>query len=274
MAAKDSANHAPVPKNWWRDFFVPVVGEVMFAPKAGHSEREVHQVIKRSKARPPLKVLDLACGTGRHSVVFAARGFEVTGLDYSKPFLREAVKRANAARQKIAFIRGDIRNLQRHFPADAFGLAVCLYTSFGYFSRRADDLRTLKAVHRVLCPGGAFVINTVNGSGVRKRLRSPISLGSEPLPNVFVIDQARFDGKNRQTVTTWTIIDARQAKTRIRRKSFRVNVYSHNELRRLLAAAGFRIETVWGMLPGGRFDPRKTWHQTILARKPLRRSAS
>ena len=218
LIAKRWATPASVSKNWWRDFFVPVVGEVMFAPKAGKSEREVDHVVKRSRARPPLKVLDLACGTGRHSVVFAARGFEVTALDYSKPFLKEARRTARAARQTIRFVNGDMRNLKPHFASDTFGLAVCLYTSFGYFSRRADDVNVLRAVHRVLRPGGAFVVNTVNGAGVTKRLRSPISLGSEPLPNVFVIEQARYDARNRQTVSTWTIIDTRHAKSRVVRK--------------------------------------------------------
>jgi SAM-dependent methyltransferase len=268
VAAKGSAKSASAPKNWWRNFFEPVVGEVLFTPKAGQSAIEVEQVIKRSKVRPPLKVLDLACGTGRHSVIFAARGFDVTALDYSKPFLREAQKAARATRQKIGFVHGDMRNLKTHFAANTFGLVVSLFTSFGYFSRRADDLKTLRAVYRVLRPGGAFVVNTVNGAGVTKRLRSPVSLGSEPLPKVFVIDRVRYDPRNKQTVTSWTIIDTRRARARVVRKSFRVNVYSHSELRRLLAAAGFRIETVWGTLSGGRFDRSKSWHQTIVARKP------
>ena len=166
-----------------------------------------------------------------------------------------------------------MRDLKPHFAANTFDLAVCLFTSFGYFARRSDDLKTLRAVYRVLRPGGAFVVNTVNGAGVVKRLRSPISLGSEPLPNVFVIDQARYDARTRQTLTTWTIIDARRSRSRVIRKTFRVNVYSHAELKGLLTRAGFKIETAWGMLPGGRFDPRKTWHQTILARKPPLRRA-
>ena len=260
---------AAAPKNWWRNFFEPLVGEVMLAPRAGMAGREVDRIIKRSKARPPLQVLDLACGTGRHSLAFAARGFDVTGLDYSKPFLRDAQRQARVARQTVRFIHGDMRNLRPHFAAKTFDLAVCLFTSFGFFARRSDDLKALRAVYRVLRPGGAFVVNTVNGAAVAKGLRSPISMGSEPLPNVFVIDQARYDASTRQTLTTWTIIDARHPRSRVIRKTFRVNVYSHAELKDLLGIAGFRIEAAWGMLPGGRFDPRKTWHQTILARKPL-----
>lgn len=124
-----------------------------------------------------------------------------------------------------------MRNLRPHFAANTFDLAVCLYTSFGYFARRSDDLKTLRAVYRVLRPGGAFVVNTINGGGVAKRLRSPVSIGHEPIPNVFVIDQARYDVKDKRTITNWIVIDARRPRSRVVRKSFRVNVYSHAELR-------------------------------------------
>jgi ubiquinone/menaquinone biosynthesis C-methylase UbiE len=240
----------------------------MFASKVARSSAEVDRIIRRAKAKPPMDVLDLACGIGRHSVCFAARGMRVTGLDYSKPFLAQAQKTARAARQKITFVHGDMRKVSAYFAPDSFDLAVCVYTSFGYFARRSDDQKVLRSVYRVLRPGGAFVVNTVNRSAAVERLRSPISLGSEPLPTVFVIDQARYDRQTKQTVATWTIIDTRRSKARVVRKSFRVNVYSHAELKRLLTTAGFEIESVWGMLPGGRFDPKTTWHQTILARKP------
>jgi ubiquinone/menaquinone biosynthesis C-methylase UbiE len=257
-----------VAKDWWRDFFEPLVGEVMFAPKIVASDAEVDQIIRRSKAKPPMAVLDLACGIGRHSVCFAQRGLRVTGFDYSKPYLQQAKRTAHAARQAIKFVHGDMRKVHTYVGPNRFDLAICVFTSFGYFARRTDDQKVLRSVYRVLRPGGAFVVNTVNRSAAVKRLRSPVSLGSEPLPSVFMIDQVRYDRKSRQTVTTWTIIDTRRAKARVARKSFRVNVYSHAELRRLLTTAGFEIETVWGMLPGGRFDPKTTWHQTILARKP------
>jgi ubiquinone/menaquinone biosynthesis C-methylase UbiE len=52
---------------------------------------------------------------------------------------------------------------------------VSLHNSFGYFDSRRDDFKMLKEVYRVLRPGGAFVINTLNGGGVAKRLKTPIS---------------------------------------------------------------------------------------------------
>ena len=84
-------------RDWWRGFFTPIVGEVMFVPKAGQTEIEVERVIRQTKAKTSLPVLDLACGVGRHSLIFAKRGFKVTGLDYSRPYLREARKIARRA---------------------------------------------------------------------------------------------------------------------------------------------------------------------------------
>jgi len=253
-------------KDWWRGFFEPLVGEIMFAPKANVSKREVDEVSRRTKAKPPLKLLDLACGAGRHSLIFAKRGFDVTGVDYSKPFLREAKRKARVAGLKIRFVHGDMRKLGSRFPANNFGLVISLYNSFGYFDSRRDDAKMLHEVHRVLAPGGAFVINTINLAGAVKRLASPISAGREPLPNVFVIDAAKYDRRKRQIDAAWTIIDARRSKVKVLRKSFRQNIYSHAGLKRLLREAGFRTEAVWGMLPDKPFH-RTSWHQTIVARK-------
>jgi SAM-dependent methyltransferase len=215
-------------------------------------------------------VLDLACGVGRHSVILAKRGFAVTGLDYSRPYLQEARRTALKARQRIRFVHGDMRDLKSHFADGSFGLVVSLYNSFGYFRSRRDDFNVVKAVHRVLRPGGAFVINTLNGEGVAKRLKNPVSVGREDIANVFMIDAAQYDPDRKETASHWTIVDARRAKAKIWRRSFRQNIYTHAELKQLLTDAGFRVEAAWGKLPGGRFDRRTSWSQTILARKPVR----
>lgn len=260
----------PAASDWWRDFFASVVGEAMFASKAEESEIEVEHIIKQTKLEPPADVLDLACGVGRHSLVFAARGFAVTGLDYSRPFLREARRSARNAGLKIRFVRGDMKDLGSHFANERFDLVVSLFNSFGYFGRRRDDVRTLQAVHRVLRPGAALVINTLNRSGVARRLKRPVTYAYQPLPNVHVTDASRYDPRRNQTYGDWTILDARGPKVRIFRRSVRQHVYSHADLRQLLIATGFRIEKTWGPWSGNRFNPHKSWDQTILARKRAR----
>lgn len=256
-----------VSRTWWRGFFSPLAGEIMFAPRSSVTEKEVAQVLKATRTRPPSHVLDLACGVGRHSLSFAKRGFAVTGLDYTSEYIREARAGARKARLPITFVQGDMRRLRDHFPPRRFDLVVSLFNSFGYFATRRDDMRVLKEIFRVLRPGGAVVINTLHESGVAFRLKTPMEMGREPLPKVFMIDRARYDRRKQETCCEWTIIDTRRAKARVWRHAFRQNVYSHAELKRMLRAAGFRFEKVWGMLSGGPFR-RKSWHQTVVARRP------
>jgi len=257
------------PKDWWKTFFAPLAGQVMFEPRDRRSPFEVDVVLRRSRTKRGARVLDVACGTGRHTAIFAAKGHEVVGLDYSAPYLAGARARLKKARLdgRARFVRGDMRHASRHVGRNGFDLAVSLYNSFGYFDRRSDDRRTLREVYRALKPGGAFVINTLHEGGVRHRLKTPAMLGHEPLKNVFMLDHARYDRKRRRTDCVWTIVDARKPRVRIARQRFGQNVYSHAEFKAMLRAAGFRIERVWGMLEGKPFN-RKTWHQTIVARKP------
>ena len=253
--------------DWWRDFFQPLVGEAMFAAKTEESRIEVDHIVARTGLAPPAEVLDLACGVGRHALVFATRGFSVTGLDYSAPFLRVARRSARAAGLRIRFVQADMKDIGARFPAARFDLVVSLFNSFGYFARRRDDARMLRAVHRVLRPGGALVINTLNRAGVARRLKQPMTYVYEPVPDVQVTDASRYDPQRRQTRADWTIVDARARKPRIFRRSVRQHVYSHADLRRLLVATGFAIETIWGPWSGDPFEPKTSWDQTVVARK-------
>lgn len=257
-------------KEWWKNFFTPITGEIMFSTRAELSQPEVEQILKMTQLAKESDILDLACGTGRHSLLFANSGHKVIGLDYSKNFLQKAQAERKRLKSKIAFIHGDMKNLKPHFSSNRFDLVVSLYNSFGYFQKRSDDARMLKEVFHVLRPGGKFVINTLNGSCVSGRLKIPVSMGREPMPGVFMIDAASFDQKQKRTSSKWTLVDTRKSKTKIFRGDFQQNVYSHSELRRLLKNAGFKIETVWGLLAGGDFDEKKSWHQTIVAVKSSR----
>lgn len=254
-------------KEWWQNFFIPVTGEIMFSPRAKQSQKEVDQILEQVNLKRPAKILDLACGVGRHSVPFAKRKFEVIGLDFSKNFLAEAKKSSRKEKVSVDFRHGDMKNLKPHFDSNEFDLVVSLYNSFGYFKNRSDDMKMLKEVLRVLKPGGHLVLNTLNGDGVRAALKKPVSMGREPIKNVFMIDAAKFDDAKKKTISEWTIVDARKGKAKIHRMSFQQNVYSYSELKALLQKAGFKIEKTWGLLQGGPFSAKNSWHQTIVARK-------
>jgi SAM-dependent methyltransferase len=104
------------------------------------------------------RVLDAPCGFGRHSVEFARRGCETTGVDFSETELGRARKAAGEAGVSLTLACQDIRDME--FSSE-FDLAVNLFSSIGYFSDDEDRL-VLDRFWRALKPGGAFVVDTRN----------------------------------------------------------------------------------------------------------------
>jgi D-alanine-D-alanine ligase len=255
-------------KLWWKTFFKPLTAEVMFKPRAGAlTKKEVHKVLSEIPITTKLNILDLCCGEGRHSVNFAKK-HQVTGLDYSKNFLKVAKTKIKNSKN-LKFIFGNMLHTSKYFKKERFDLVVSMYNSYGYFDKRSDDLKVLTEVHKVLKTGGYFVINTLNGSGVKSHLgdHKATGIGREVEKNLFVLDNAYFDQKTSRTFSDWKIIDARKSKTEIFRGHFIQNVYTNKDLKKNLQKSGFKIIKTWGALHGTDFDEKTSWHQTVLAQK-------
>ena len=109
------------------------------------------------------RVLDLACGPGRHTAALARRGARVVGLDLSRVLLL-AAREAGADR----LVRADMRSLP--FRDAAFDAVLNLFTSFGYFTEDVEHETVLREVARALRPGGRFVLDFLNAPGVRAGL--------------------------------------------------------------------------------------------------------
>jgi SAM-dependent methyltransferase len=102
------------------------------------------------------KILDLACGKGRHSLFLNQQGFDVTGVDLSC----ESIKYANQfANSKLHFEVQDMRYFTFHSPFDC---VFNLFTSFGYFDNEEDNNCVLKSVCKHLAPDGLFVLDYFN----------------------------------------------------------------------------------------------------------------
>ncbi|ESU18556.1 type 11 methyltransferase [Flavobacterium cauense R2A-7] len=109
------------------------------------------------------KILDLACGKGRHSMYLNTLGFDVTGADLSENSIAEA---SAAANEKLHFKVHDMR-----LPfEEKFDAVFNLFTSFGYFENDEDNLTTLKAIHDSLSEYGFAVIDFMNTNYVINNL--------------------------------------------------------------------------------------------------------
>jgi len=107
------------------------------------------------------RILDIGCGTGRHSLELARRGYEVTGIDLSDSQLTLAREKANEAGLEVAFFKHDAREL--HFDKE-FDLAIMLCEgAFPLMETDAMNFQILQSAFRALKSGAKFIFTTLNG---------------------------------------------------------------------------------------------------------------
>ncbi|MEM9680536.1 MAG: class I SAM-dependent methyltransferase [Bacteroidota bacterium] len=109
------------------------------------------------------KILDLACGKGRHSIYLNALGFDVTGVDLSENSILHAKQYENDT------LQFDVHDMTKPYP-DTFDAVFNLFTSFGYFEDDDCNLRTVKAIKEELNETGFGVIDFMNVNHVIKNL--------------------------------------------------------------------------------------------------------
>jgi 2-polyprenyl-3-methyl-5-hydroxy-6-metoxy-1,4-benzoquinol methylase len=108
-----------------------------------------------------LKIIDIGCGTGRHAIELAKRGYPITGIDLSESQLKRAREKAKEQRVQVDFQKHDARNLP--FEGE-FDLAIMLCEG-GFSLMETDEMnfKILKNATKALKDNGKFIFTTLNG---------------------------------------------------------------------------------------------------------------
>lgn len=123
--------------------------------KHGYIKRSAEWIVQRCDLKPGGEIIDLGCGPGLYSLEFAKRGYNVTGIDYSKRSIDYAKCEAAKAGFDIKYIYEDYMNMD--FDS-LFDLAVLIYCDFGVLSPRESAI-LLKKIYKALKPGGCFMFD-------------------------------------------------------------------------------------------------------------------
>ncbi len=108
-----------------------------------------------------LNILDVGCGTGRHSIELSRRGYSLTGIDLSESLLNKAREKARQNNLRIHFMRCDARNLPF---AGEFDAAIMLCEgAFPLMETDEMNYRILQNVSKALTPRATFIFTTLNG---------------------------------------------------------------------------------------------------------------
>ncbi len=252
-------------QEWWQTFFDRTYTRSW--AEAGcfdHTAAEVAGVLAlldHDPSGPPMRILDVPCGFGRHAMALHRAGHDVVGVDLSSDQLAIAERDHPGPR----YLRDDMR-----MPPDGpFDVVLNLFSSIGYFAgpTQADpavprqggdeqDLVALRAWHDVLAPGGRLVIETNH----RDRIAVIHSPGEElPVGATGAVEFGEMDWVAGVMDRVVRFADGSE-------RTFRVRLYTVTELVALVRRAGFARVEVHGGLQAEPVSPQS--RLVLLATRP------
>ncbi|MCR9172236.1 MAG: class I SAM-dependent methyltransferase [bacterium] len=198
------------------------------------------------------KVLDLACGKGRHSRTLHSLGYQVTGADLSENSISAAQE---CAEEGLQFIVHDMRDV---IPNLTFDAVFNIFTSFGYFDDSAENEKVIRSVHTMLEEQGLFVIDFMNAEKVIRTLEPPkkITKGgidfhiAKNYNGKHILKEIRFEDKGQSFHYTE-----------------RVQALKMDDFRKLLTENGFEILRTFGDFDLHPFDVAVSDRLILIAKK-------
>ncbi|MDH5398744.1 MAG: class I SAM-dependent methyltransferase [Cyclobacteriaceae bacterium] len=143
--------------NWYNDWFNSPYYHVLYRNRDNREAAEfLEKLIGALHITPDKKIIDIACGKGRHAIYLNKRGMDVTGVDLSPKNIDHAREYEN---ERLHFHVHDMRKV---FKKEAFDIALNMFTSFGYFSSEAENKRVIQAANDNLSKEGQFVLDFLN----------------------------------------------------------------------------------------------------------------
>ena len=103
------------------------------------------------------KILDLACGKGRHAYYLAEKGFDVIGVDLAE----NSIKYANTMYQ-LPILEFYVHDMRKPFRINYFNYVLNLFTSLGYFNQIQENEAVFKSFFDILQDGGYFFVYFIN----------------------------------------------------------------------------------------------------------------
>lgn len=247
--------------------------DIFYSDKPYDSECSfVHQQLKELGGDKTRRLLELACGTGTHALLFEKLGYELVATDYSEDMLSVARAKASSVQSSIQFVFQDMRSL--NLGIEPFDAAICLFDSIGYVQTNESVCQVFDGVHRHLKDDGLFVFDFWH-AGAMLRHYDPLRVRRWKLSDreILRISESKLECGKQVCHVSYDIYEFRTDGTYSNVKETQTNRYFLiQEMRMLLETNGFApLKFFSGYTQEEKID-EGTWHVLAAARKKRRKN--
>lgn len=246
-------NTSSMQRKWFQYWFNSPFYHILYSQR---NDAEAEFLIDNLSAylKPAVnsRILDIACGRGRHSIYLNKKGYDVTGIDLSE----QSIKYAQQFEQKsLHFFVHDMRKLSF---INYFDIAMNLFTSFGYFETEKEHINAMKAFRKSLKEDGTLVIDYFNTQKILKNLTQQEIKTVEGIE--FHLHKFVADGK---------IIKHINFEHRDKPYAFeeRVQAFTLQDFERMFEKSGLKIAATFGSYGLDPFDETKSDRLILICKK-------
>jgi SAM-dependent methyltransferase len=242
-------------KEWYRAWFdSPFYHKLYFDRNEKEAEAFINKLVAHLRLKTGSRVLDVACGKGRHSKILAGLGFDVTGIDLA-PSSIEYAKQFET--DNLHFF---IHDMRLPFWGNYFNHAFNFFTSFGYFRTQREDNAAIRTIARSLKPGAVFVIDYLNVHYAENHLLPELTKHI----NGTIYDIRKWNDASH-FYKTIKITDASLKEPL--EFTEKVSKFSVDDFTEMLNKQGLQIQELFGDYDLSPYDARNTPRLIIIARK-------
>ena len=242
-----------VQENWFKLWFNTKYYHILYKHRDNvEANLFIGKLVEKIQLTEGMRVADICCGKGRHSIELSNYHLNVWGMDLSENSIDEAIQQGN---ERTKF---DVHDMRFPFPESGFDAIFNLFTSFGYFNDPKEDLKCLSNIYQSLKSGGTFVQDYIHADYFTKDF---------PLEDYKEIDGVTF-GISKYVEDGYIVKKIDVTDNNLHEIFFeRVKIYSLQDLIDLHVKAGFEVEIVLGDYHLNAFSAKSSQRIILISRK-------
>ncbi|MBC8276102.1 MAG: methyltransferase domain-containing protein [Chloroflexi bacterium] len=229
-------------KQWYEELFTDYANTYDKEEFTKGTVTEVDFIESEIEFDSTRKILDVGCGTGRHAIELAKRGYQVTGIDLSEDQLKRAKEKAESEGVEVTFLQGDARDFSFDEPFDVV-IMMC-EGAFPLMETDEMNFRILQNAERSLKESGKFIFTTLNALfPLYHSVKDFVNAGSTETQS----EQNTFDLLTFRDHSTVTVVDDSGRKKTLNCSE---RYYAPSEITWLLKSLNFKVIDIYGCATG------------------------